>query len=362
MMVAALFAPPDAAPGNTVARSGRLSVEAVDTAPARKTTLDDEALDRLARAVDEAPRDREARVALVHGLVDAGKLEQALVAAKAWREVDAYNLIVVRKQGDILAELGRRDEALRVYSAVTELLAEDPEAHRALATVLKQQGALEAAHARLDIAHRLRPSDARLQFELADVALRLERHDEALELLEGVADADDTPRQLRHPAKQRLAQVYSQLRRKARTDGRTEDAEALQTKQDALHLAGGSVNDIKVYLTWDTDRTDVDLWVRTPKGEKIYYQHRKGKNGEALFDDVTTGYGPESFTASSARPGTYKVQVNYYGGAGASEREARGEVLVVLNEGRDDEVQHSFPYRLYEPKQTVTVAKIEVAK
>ena len=34
----------------------------------------------------------------------------------------------------------------------------------------------------------------------------------------------------------------------------------------------------------------------------------------------------------------------------------------MLNEGRDDEVQHSFPYRLFKPKQTVTVAKIEVTK
>lgn len=362
MMVAALLAPPDGAPGNTVAHSGRLSVTAVDTAPPRDTTLDDEALDRLAHAVEEAPRNRDARVALVRGYVDAGKLEDALAAAKSWREVDAYNLVVVRMQGDILAELERDDEALRVYSAVTELLAEDPEAHRALATVLKQQGALAAAHARLDVAHRLRPTDARLRFELADVSLRLERHDEALALLESIADAEETPGQLRHPAKQRLAQVYSQLRRQARADGDTDQAEALQTKQDALALSGGSVNDIKVYLTWDTDRTDVDLWVRTPKGEKIFYSHRKGRNGEALFDDVTTGYGPESFTAESARAGTYTVQVNYFGGTGASEREARGEVLVVLNEGRDDEVQHSFPYRLFKPKQTVTVAKIEVAK
>jgi len=362
MMVAALFAPPDSAAGNTVAHSGRLSVKAVDTAPPRETTLDDEALDRLADAVREAPRDRDARVALVHGLVDAGQLDKALAAAKAWREVDAYNLVVVRMQGDILTELGRDTEALRVYSAVTELLAEDPEAHRALATVLKQQGALAAAHARLDVAHGLRPSDARLQFELADVSLRLERHEQALALLEAIADADETPSQLRHPAKQRLAQVYSQLRRQARDEGRDEAAEALQTKQDALALSGGNVNDIKVYLTWDTDRTDVDLWVRTPKGEKIFYSHRKGRNGEALFDDVTTGYGPESFTAKSARPGTYTVQVNYFGGTGASEREARGEVLVVLNEGRDDEVQQTFPYRLFKPKQTVTVAKIEVTK
>ena len=44
----------------------------------------------------------------------------------------------------------------------------------------------------------------------------------------------------------------------------------------------GTENDLKVYLTWDTDRSDVDLWVTSPSGERIFYSHRLGKNGEAI--------------------------------------------------------------------------------
>src|SRR5688572_1439413 len=54
--------------------------------------------------------------------------------------------------------------------------------------------------------------------------------------------------------------------------------------------------DLRVTLTWDTPATDVDLWVTTPDGEKVFYGHREGKSGGTLDTDVTTGFGPETFT------------------------------------------------------------------
>src|SRR5262249_643141 len=122
----------------------------------------------------------------------------------------------------------------------------------------------------------------------------------------------------------------------------------------------GDKNDTHVYLTWDTDRTDVDLWVITPSGEKVFYSNRKGKGGEALYDDVTTGYGPESFTAKNAQPGEYKVVVDYLSARRGRLPEARGEVVVVTDEGKPTEKKQVLPYRLYAEKQNVTVAKITV--
>ncbi len=129
---------------------------------------------------------------------------------------------------------------------------------------------------------------------------------------------------------------------------------------EELAISGGTVNDIKVYLTWDTDRSDVDLWVTSPDGERVFYEHKVGRGGEALHDDITTGYGPESYTARTARPGEYLVQVNYYGAGRSNFAEARGEVVVVLDEGKPGEQRHVLPYRLFEEKQTVTVARIKV--
>ena len=53
-----------------------------------------------------------------------------------------------------------------------------------------------------------------------------------------------------------------------------------------------------------------------------------------------------------------KIEVHYYRGGS----EARGEVIVVLDEGRPSEKRHVLPYRLFRRGQSVAVAKITVAK
>jgi hypothetical protein len=54
------------------------------------------------------------------------------------------------------------------------------------------------------------------------------------------------------------------------------------------------------------------------------------------------------------------VEVNYFGTRRQTFSEARGEVVVILGEGSAREEKHVLPYRLFKPKQTVTVAAIEV--
>jgi uncharacterized protein YfaP (DUF2135 family) len=313
----------------------------------------------LTAAVEAEPDSRAARFAHVRGLMRAGKLDQALAAARAWREKDAYNLVVVRLLGDIYSELGDTGKALRAYSAVVELLPEDPNAQRALASVLKQSGNLDAAYQRLSAAARLRPDDMRIAFELADAAHRLGRLDEARTRFEAISSAGEASMAIRYPARQRLAQIYAEMRRTAVAAGQSAAAGELDQGIAALDIKGGVQNDIKIYLTWDTDRSDVDLWVTNPAGEKIFYSHKTGKFGDALYDDVTTGYGPESFTARKARPGTYLVQVNYYAAGRSNFAEARGEVVIILDEGTEREQKHVLPYRLFNAGQTVTVARIQ---
>ncbi len=347
---------------STAAADGsRLSLVEAEHEPAgSRAEINDAELVALRAAVTKDPKDRAARFALVRGLQRANKLDEALTAAKDWRAVDAYNLVVVRLLGDLYAELGDRPKARRAYSAVVELLPKDASAHRALASVLKQSGDLKAAYDRLQAAAENGSKDRRLAFELADVAARLGHTEEARTRFEAIIDDPETAEAVRYPAKQRLAQIYQQLERAAKTAGKTDDADNLAKSIKELQLKGGTENDIKVYLTWDTDHSDVDLWVTNPAGEKVFYSHRNGKFGEALFDDVTTGYGPESFTAPKAAAGQYVVQVNYFGRGRSNFSEARGEVVVVLGEGKPDEKKFVLPYRLFDEKQTVTVARITV--
>ncbi len=350
--------------GGTAIGQGRapsLVLSAVEQEPANgRTAVGDATLAKLATAIVKKPKDRGARFALISALMASGKFADAKRAAIEWRAVDAYNLVVVRLLGDIYAEQGNHRAALRTYSAVVELLAKDVRAQRALASVLKQSGDVASAYARLREANRLKPGDRRLLFELGDAAERLGNLAEAKQSFETIVSDEEVNESIRYPAKQRLAQVYAAQRRIALHASEREKAESLSAAIDALKLKGGADNDIKIYLSWDTDRSDVDLWITNPSGEKVFYEHKTGKFGGTLYRDVTNGYGPESFTAHRAHRGTYTVEVNYYSAGRSNFPEARGEVVVVLNEGRADEKKHVLPYRLFAAKQVVNVATIAV--
>jgi Flp pilus assembly protein TadD len=340
---------------------GRLALTVLEHEPKEGSKkLSEAEIAALRKAAADNPKDRSKRFDLVRALMLGGEREAALEEAKAWREKDAYNLVVVRLLGDLYAELGDRARARRAYSSVVELLPGDAEAQRALATVLKQGGDLEGAYDRLRAATSQKQSDVRVGFELADVAQRLDRTGEAAERFRAIIDDTRTSDAVRYPAKQRLVQIDAALRREAAARGDQAEAKRLGEEIKKLDVQGGVENDIKIYLTWDTDRTDVDLWVQTPSGEKVSYAHKTGSGGEALFGDVTTGYGPESFTARRARPGKYTILVNYFGTRRQTFAEARGEVVVILGEGTAVEEKLVLPYRIFKPKQTVTVASVDV--
>src|SRR5262249_34682433 len=146
--------------------------------------------------------------------------------------------------GDVYMERGEKEEAERVYSAIVELLPRDADAQRALATLLKQRGDLTAAEARLAAAIEARDNDPRLLFELADVELRLAKTDAAPARFTKVTGIEGASEQIRYPAKQRLGQLFGELRRKANAEGNSAKARELTGSIDDLHLKGGLENDV----------------------------------------------------------------------------------------------------------------------
>ena len=77
--------------------------------------------------------------------------------------------------------------------------------------------------------------------------------------------------------------------------------------------AGQGKSDLRVTISWNTDATDIDLWVIEPDGTKCYYSHNRTKNGGELSQDQTQGYGPERYQIAKAPEGTYRVMVHYFG-------------------------------------------------
>jgi len=71
-------------------------------------------------------------------------------------------------------------------------------------------------------------------------------------------------------------------------------------------------SDLRVSISWNSDNTDVDLWVIEPSGEKCFYQNRKTRRNGELTEDVTQGYGPERYVMKSAGKGEYAIVVHYF--------------------------------------------------
>jgi hypothetical protein len=71
--------------------------------------------------------------------------------------------------------------------------------------------------------------------------------------------------------------------------------------------------DVRIVIGWNTDNSDIDLWVTDPKKEKCFYEHTETDIGGKISRDVTQGYGPEEFLLKKALNGNYTIDVNLYG-------------------------------------------------
>jgi len=120
-------------------------------------------------------------------------------------------------------------------------------------------------------------------------------------------------------------------------------------------------SDLRVSATWNTDQTDVDLWVLEPDGTKVFYQARNSKNGGQLSQDMTQGYGPERFVAKQAMAGQYTVIVHYYS---ANPNLLAGEthvsVSVTTNAGSPEEKTQRHTVILKKANEQVEVCRVKV--
>jgi hypothetical protein len=101
--------------------------------------------------------------------------------------------------------------------------------------------------------------------------------------------------------------------------------------------------DIRITLEWNTDDTDMDLWMDEPSGERVIYNNPKSQLGGRLSNDMTSGYGPEEYLLHNAPKGTYNVLANVYA-ADQLNRNGATSITVRLYRdwGRPTEKMESF--------------------
>jgi Ca-activated chloride channel homolog len=114
-------------------------------------------------------------------------------------------------------------------------------------------------------------------------------------------------------------------------------------------------------LAWDSDNSDMDLWVTDPNGERCYYGNPGTYQGGLISDDFTGGYGPEEFVLKKAKPGKYKVEANFFGDR---QQIVTGATTLTLGFstgwGTQREKRESVTLRLSGKSETVFVGEFEV--
>jgi tetratricopeptide (TPR) repeat protein len=119
--------------------------------------------------------------------------------------------------------------------------------------------------------------------------------------------------------------------------------------------------DLRVVLTWDFDNTDIDLHVTDPNGEEAFYSHPLSYQGGRVSPDNTVGYGPEEYSLKIAKPGKYRIDVNFYGHSRQVVSEATTIQLDFFTRwGTKEQKKQSVTMRLKEAKDRILVGEFEV--
>ncbi len=202
-------------------------------------------------------------------LLKKGRRAEALRVLSNLAELDLENRHVLRVLGYRLMQAQDFARAVDVFREVLRLAEEEPQSHRDLGLALAASGQRQEGIERLyEVAAR--PWDARFsEVELV-----------ALNEMNAIIATSPT---------------------------------ALDTAFVDRRLLKNMPLDLRVVLSWDSDNSDMDLWVTDPNGERCYYGNRNTYQGGLLSDDFTGGYGPEEFVLKDAKPGKYKVEANFFG-------------------------------------------------
>ena len=118
-------------------------------------------------------------------------------------------------------------------------------------------------------------------------------------------------------------------------------------------------SDLRVTISWNTDATDVDLWVIEPDGTKVFYSKPRSPSGGELSQDMTQGYGPERYQIAKARPGEYRILVHYFGvNPNLLAGETHVQVAVTRHAGTPREVTERHTVILKKHNEEVEVCRV----
>ena len=190
-------------------------------------------------------------------------------------EIELENPTVLRLLAFRLREMGRHDLAAVALEEVLKMRGEEPQSHRDLALCLLATPSPDYARATALLWEVVkRPWDFRFP------GIQVTALHELNDLLQHIPE--DCPKD-RRPDLARLG-------------------------IEPRFLANIPVA-LRAVVTWDTDNTDIDVWVTDPVGDVCTSNRNRTQTGGFISPNFARGYGPEVFTIRRPLPGTYTMMV-----------------------------------------------------
>lgn len=255
----------------------------------------------------------EGELATIMARVAAGQHDDALARALAWRDRDAGDVLALVALGEVLEARGQPALAARAYGSIIDLFPSRADLRRFAGERLERTAAhgralavdtyRQAVESRPDhlTGHRLLAWALVRAGDLAGAFAALER---------GLSQRypDGRFRGGERILREDLGIVAAAWL--ARAPGERAAIEARTARAGARVARDAS---LRFILYWETDANDVDFHIRDGKGGHAYYQQKALPSGGELYEDVTTGYGPENFTIpGGGAAGPYALQIHYY--------------------------------------------------
>lgn len=252
---------------------------------------------------------------------------------------------------DIFFDKGETTLALRVLSNLAEMDLESRHILRVLSYRLLQAGRADLAVWLLERVLELSPNEPQ---SWRDLGLAWAKLGEIQKAVDNLYEVVSRPWHGRFPGIELIA--LGELNALAAVAKTRPHTSAMDTR-----LLKNLPVDLRVVLSWDSDNTDIDLWVTDPNGEKVYYSHPLSYQGGRISADFTGGYGPEEFLLKKAKPGKYLVQAQFYG---HNQQTVSGTTSLQLNFftgfGMAQQKEQSVTLRLQSRGEEVTVGEFEV--
>lgn len=250
---------------------------------------------------------------------------------------------------DSLHKSGQPKEALRVASNLAELASEDAGLLRVLGHRLRQWSMFDVAVMVFDDVRRIRGEEPQSWRDLALAYDGAGHHQDAVNMLYAAAQRrwDGRFPEIELILLTEMNHIIGKHRKQ------------LQLAHIDTSMIFDVTADVRVVLSWDTDNTDIDLWVTDPTDEKCYYANPRTQIGGRLSRDLTGGYGPEEFFLRTAIRGKYAVKFKFFAN---SQQRISGPTLVTvdvyLNYGRPNESRETRTFPVNGVSQIVDVDTI----